>query len=105
MIQSVLDSANDAIDKEHLAAAVADLSQRVDDWKSLKVEGFGDLLRFGTFTVIKGDSNKDTEREVRVDLAVQTGLPLTDHASITSTYSSGFFSAARTSTPTSKSPS
>lgn len=68
MIQSVLDSANDAIDKEHLAAAVADLSQRVDDWKSLKVEGFGDLLRFGTFTVIKGDSNKDTEREYHIYL-------------------------------------
>ena len=64
-IQSVLDSANDAIDKEHLASAVTDLSQRVDDWKSLKVEGFGELLRFGTFAVLKGDSGKDTEREVR----------------------------------------
>lgn len=64
MIQSVLDSANDAIDKEHLASAVVDLANRVDDWKSLKVEGFGDLLRFGTFTVLKGDSTKDTEREV-----------------------------------------
>lgn len=104
MIQSVLDSANDAIDKEHLAAAVADLSQRVDDWKSLKVEGFGDLLRFGTFTVIKGDSNKDTEREVRV-FTVITGLQLTNHASITFTCSSESCSAARTSTPTSKSPS
>ncbi|KAJ9200966.1 hypothetical protein DTO164E3_3715 [Paecilomyces variotii] len=63
-IQSVLDSANDAIDKEHLASAVTDLSQRVDDWKSLKVEGFGELLRFGTFAVLKGDSGKDTEREI-----------------------------------------
>jgi cell division control protein 24 len=64
MIQSVLDSANDAIDKEHLASAVQDLAGRVDDWKSLKVEGFGELLRFGTFTVLKGDTSKDTEREV-----------------------------------------
>lgn len=64
IIQSVLDSANDAIDKEHLAFAFLDLSHRVDDWKALKVEVFGDLLRFGTFTVLKGDSTKDTEREV-----------------------------------------
>ncbi|KAF9888000.1 hypothetical protein FE257_009390 [Aspergillus nanangensis] len=64
-IQNVLDSANDAIDKEHLAAAFMDLDERVDDWKSLKIETFGDLLRFGTFTVIKGDNGKDSEREVR----------------------------------------
>lgn len=63
-IQSVLDSANDAINEEHLAAAVVDLSERVDDWKSLKMESFGDLLRFGTFAVVKGDSGKDSEREV-----------------------------------------
>ncbi|RWQ93432.1 putative Rho guanyl nucleotide exchange factor [Paecilomyces variotii] len=67
-IQSVLDSANDAIDKEHLASAVTDLSQRVDDWKALKVEGFGELLRFGTFAVLKGDSGKDTEREYHIYL-------------------------------------
>ena len=60
----MLDSANEAINKEHLAAAVVDLSERVDDWKSLKMESFGDLLRFGTFAVVKGDSGKDSEREV-----------------------------------------
>ncbi|GMG08123.1 unnamed protein product [Aspergillus oryzae] len=63
-IQSVLDSANDAIDKEHLASAFTELDERVDDWKSLKIESFGDLLRFGTFTVLKGDNGKDSEREV-----------------------------------------
>ena len=63
-IQNTLDSANEAVDKEHLAAAVVDLSERVDDWKSLKMDAFGDLLRFGTFAVVKGDSGKDTEREV-----------------------------------------
>lgn len=68
IIQSVLDSANDAIDKEHLAFAVVDLSHRVDDWKALKVEGFGELIRFGTFTVLKGDSTKDTEREYHIYL-------------------------------------
>lgn len=60
----MLDSANEAIDKEHLASAVVDLAERVDDWKALKVETFGELLRFGTFSVLKSDTGKDTEREV-----------------------------------------
>ena len=63
-IQVVLDYANEAIHKEHLAAAVVDLSERVDDWKALKMDTFGTLLRFGTFQVVKGDSGKDSEREV-----------------------------------------
>ncbi|PYI22445.1 Rho guanyl nucleotide exchange factor [Aspergillus japonicus CBS 114.51] len=67
-IQSVLDSANDAIDKEHLQTAVKDLDDRVDDWKALKIEAFGDLLRFGTFSVIKGDNGKDSEREYHIYL-------------------------------------
>ncbi|KAE8377763.1 Pleckstrin homology domain-containing protein [Aspergillus bertholletiae] len=67
-IQSVLDSANDAIDKEHLASAFTELDERVDDWKSLKIESFGDLLRFGTFTVLKGDNGKDSEREYHIYL-------------------------------------
>lgn len=60
----MLDYANEAIHKEHLAAAVVDLSERVDDWKALKMDTFGTLLRFGTFQVVKGDSGKDSEREV-----------------------------------------
>jgi hypothetical protein len=28
------------------------------------MDSFGDLLRFGTFQVVKGDSGKDNEREV-----------------------------------------
>lgn len=60
----MLDYANEAIHKEHLAAAVVDLSERVDDWKALKMDTFGTLLRFGTFQVVKGDSGKDNEREV-----------------------------------------
>ncbi|CAL5874720.1 uncharacterized protein PFLUO_LOCUS9021 [Penicillium psychrofluorescens] len=67
-IQDVLDSANDAIHKEHLAAAVVELSERVDDWKTLKMESFGDLLSFGTFSVVKGDSGKDNEREYHIYL-------------------------------------
>ncbi|KAJ5221654.1 uncharacterized protein N7469_010541 [Penicillium citrinum] len=67
-IQDVLDQANEAIHKEHLAAAVVDLSERVDDWKSLKMDSFGELLRFGTFAVVKGDSGKDNEREYHIFL-------------------------------------
>jgi cell division control protein 24 len=67
-IQIVLDAANDAIDKEHLATAVMELAERVDDWKSLKVDSFGELLRFGTFTVVKGDTGKDSEREYHIYL-------------------------------------
>ena len=53
---------------------MVELSERVDDWKSLKVEAFGDLLRFGTFAVVKGDSGKDTEREVRVVAIILVSL-------------------------------
>lgn len=56
-----------------------DLTARVDDWKSLKLEVFGDLLRFGTFTVLKGDGGgKDTEREVRIILSTfyKQSIPL-----------------------------
>jgi hypothetical protein len=66
MIQLVLDRANQAVDKEHLAVAVVDLNNRVEDWKGLRTEVFGELLRFGTFTVIKGDNGKDAEREVSI---------------------------------------
>jgi len=76
-IQDVLDQANEAIHKEHLAAAVVDLSERVDDWKSLKMDSFGELLRFGTFAVVKGDSGKDNEREVRLYiLYISAAIPI-----------------------------
>ncbi|KAL3479113.1 hypothetical protein BJX99DRAFT_91131 [Aspergillus californicus] len=67
-LQFVLDAANDAIDKEQLATAFKELDGRVDDWKALKIDSFGDLLRFGTFTVIKGDTGKDSEREYHIYL-------------------------------------
>ncbi|KAJ5225791.1 hypothetical protein N7468_007016 [Penicillium chermesinum] len=67
-IQTVLDGANEAINKEHLAAAVVDLAERVDDWKALKMDSFGELLRYGTFAVVKGDTGKDNEREYHIYL-------------------------------------
>jgi hypothetical protein len=114
MIQSVLDTANDAIDEQHLKAAMQDLAIRVDDWKALKVDGFGDLLRFGTFTVLKGDSNKDSEREVSIE--VRALFILTSYAfpfitlaiadlqrnSIIYICSNEFYFVARTLIPTNK---
>lgn len=64
VIQGVLDQANVSVNHEALVQARADLDVRVDDWKLLKMDKFGDLLRYGTFTVLKGDGGKDTEREV-----------------------------------------
>ncbi|KAI9838294.1 MAG: hypothetical protein M1819_005562 [Sarea resinae] len=63
---AVLERTNAAIDREARAAAVSDLSGRVEDWKGHKIEQFGDLLLYGTFTVLKGDGAKDIEREVRI---------------------------------------
>ncbi|EEQ85666.2 hypothetical protein RJZ56_004016 [Blastomyces dermatitidis] len=68
IVQTVLDRANHAVDKEHLANAVDDLASRVDDWKALNVEIFGELLRFGTFTVLKADVGRDAEREYHIYL-------------------------------------
>lgn len=108
-IQDVLDQANEAIHKEHLAAAVVDLSERVDDWKSLKMDTFGELLRFGTFAVVKGDTGKDNEREVCDHTIPYTcdlhpfiaDIPL---STIFSSLSVSFF-AARILTPTNRRPS
>ena len=106
VIQNVLDGANEAIHKEHLAAAVVDLSERVDDWKTLKMDSFGDLLRFGTFAVVKGDSGKDSEREVCVsNFRISGRSYLADVAySITSSCLSASFYAAKISIRISRRP-
>lgn len=63
----VLTRTNTAMDRQDKAAAVQELKGRVEQWKGHRVEGFGELLLFGQFTVIKSDGqpNKDSEREVR----------------------------------------
>ena len=63
---SVLVRANEAIDKEQRNEAVAELQSRVEDWKGHKIEHFGDLLLFGSHTVLKGEGQKEVEREVRI---------------------------------------
>lgn len=65
---SVLARTNQAIDREQRLEAVQDLKVRVEDWKGHKVDGFGELLLHGTFTVLKSENlanGKDAERQVR----------------------------------------
>jgi cell division control protein 24 len=46
--------------------AVEELKTLVEDWKGHRIEGFGDLLLYGQYTVLKGESmsSKNEEREV-----------------------------------------
>ncbi|KAI9858167.1 MAG: hypothetical protein M1813_007816 [Trichoglossum hirsutum] len=66
--QRVLERANDAVDKVVRNEAVEDLATRVEDWKGHRIEQFGELLLYGTFTVVKGDGRTDVEREVGIDV-------------------------------------
>lgn len=62
--QSILDRAEEAMAKEDRIEAVSELSYRVEDWKGHKIDHFGELLLYGTFTVLKGEGAKEVEREV-----------------------------------------
>ena len=60
----VLQRTNAVLDKEERDEAVKELKAQVEDWKHHRVEAFGELLLYGTHTVVKGDPTKDSEREV-----------------------------------------
>ena len=62
----MLQRTNAAIDREERIEAVEELKTLVEDWKGHRIEGFGDLLLHGQFTVLKGESisSKNEEREV-----------------------------------------
>lgn len=62
----MLEKANAAIDREERVEAVEELKTLVEDWKGHRIEGFGELLLHGQFTVLKGESisSKNEEREV-----------------------------------------
>lgn len=64
--KSIMTRADEAVQKEHHAAAVNELQNRVEDWKGHKINHFGELLHFGNFTVLKGEGAKVVEREVSV---------------------------------------
>lgn len=106
---AVLHRTNKAVDQEEKREAVQELQTRVEDWKGHRVEGFGDLMLYGTFTVLKSENlanGKDGERQVSLghascDLAhsfrLSKALKLMT-SSITSTSSRPSSYAARTST-------
>ena len=60
----MLAGTNDAIAREERVEAVEELKTLVEDWKGHKIEGFGDLLLHGQYTVLKGESmsSKNEER-------------------------------------------
>ena len=64
--ESILKRADEALGKEFRLEAVTELQGRVEDWKGHKIDHFGELLLFGTYTVLKGDGVKEVEREVSV---------------------------------------
>ncbi|KAL7770205.1 hypothetical protein CFE70_000138 [Pyrenophora teres f. teres 0-1] len=67
---SVLAGTNDAIAREERVEAVEELKTLVEDWKGHRIEGFGDLLLHGQYTVLKGESmsSKNEEREYKIYL-------------------------------------
>ncbi|KAK4624552.1 Rho guanine nucleotide exchange factor scd1 [Fulvia fulva] len=68
---SILTASNQAVDREEKAEAVQELKMRVEDWKGHRIEGFGELLLYGTFTVLKSENlanGKDAERQYHVYL-------------------------------------
>ena len=60
----ILTRANEAVGKETRIAAVAELQTLVEDWKGHKVDHFGDLLLYGSFTVLKGEGSREVNHEV-----------------------------------------
>ena len=62
--EAIMERAQEAVDKEHRVEAVAELQGRVEDWKGHRIQSFGELLLFGTYTVLKGEGAKEVEREV-----------------------------------------
>ena len=68
IIQDVLHQADASIDKETKEDALHDLEERVDDWKSLVLSSFGELLLFGTFSVLKDGGLREQEKEYHIYL-------------------------------------
>lgn len=76
--ERVLYKANDAVNRDLLDEALEELVQRVDDWKSHKVEQFGRLLLHGVYGVLTGKSDQEKD----VSFIIIAGLSrnaTTDH--------------------------
>lgn len=61
---AILARANQAIDRESRNTAVKELQNRVEDWKGHQIDHFGDLVAYGNHTVLKGEGQREVEREV-----------------------------------------
>ncbi|KAJ6440634.1 dextranase [Purpureocillium lavendulum] len=62
--ERVLHKANEAVNRDLLDEALEELINRVDDWKSHKVESFGKLLLHGVYGVITGKSDQEKDYEI-----------------------------------------
>lgn len=96
---SVLTRTNKAVDREEKAEAVQELKSRVEDWKGHRVEAFGELLLYGTFTVLKSEnisSGKDAERQVSFSFSCYATHVLMPRCSIMCICLRQFCFAART---------
>ncbi|KAF8244253.1 hypothetical protein K440DRAFT_559152 [Wilcoxina mikolae CBS 423.85] len=67
-IERITSQINEAIRKSENIEIVKDLEGRVEDWKGHKLEHFGELLLHGQFSVIKGDTKGEVEREYYIYL-------------------------------------
>lgn len=79
--EAVLDRINAAIAREERMEAVEELKHLVEDWKGHRIEGFGELLLYGQYTVLKGDgmNGKQDEREVRLLFHYLFQFPFLQH--------------------------
>ena len=68
VIEDVLNQADASIDKETRDDALQDLQDRIDDWKTLQLPTFGELLLMGTFNVMKEGSLRSEEKEYHIYL-------------------------------------
>ena len=68
VIQDVLMQADASIDKESRDEAVLDLQERIDDWKTLQLNTFGELLLLGSFMVTKDGALRADEKEYHIYL-------------------------------------
>lgn len=59
--ERVLHKANEAVNRDLLDEALEELIARVDDWKSHRVESFGQLLLHGIYGVITGKSEQEKD--------------------------------------------
>lgn len=77
-ISVILNLCNNAAARASRITEVAELVERVDDWKGHKVERFGELIISGTHTVLKDDAAKTgKERDVSLIQISFLSLPAT----------------------------